>query len=91
MSIFSNRWAQGVLALGAIAFAFFTYQNITDNTSEIEIETASTTAATNTTSEATSTVDTINADGTETDVGSTVNSADKSDTINTAVEETTNQ
>ena len=89
MSIFSNRWAQGVLALGAIAIVFFTYQNITGDTSEIEA--ASTTAATSTTSEVTNTVDAINTDGTETDAKSTINSTDKSDTINTAVEETTNQ
>ena len=93
MSIFSNRWVQGALAIGVIVIGFFAYQSNTSDISEDQAATdeSAEAATTNTTNDANTTVDVINSDGTKTNAENTVNSTDNSDTINTAAEETTNQ
>ena len=93
MSIFSNRFVQGGIAIAVIGIAFFTYQNfsgeieLTDSeviTAELPNENSVTTTAA--TSEGQN-VETVIED---TKTENTVNNAPSVDNINTTAEETTN-
>jgi len=80
-TFFSNRFFQGGIAIAAIGTAFFAYQNFTGESAATDVD-------------ATNEVEMVGASGEEVSAESNkienaINNEAGSDTINTAVEETT--